>query len=105
MSRGELGGGELGELRFRRPVEADHAAVVSVVDEWWGGRRVHAVLPRLWFRHFTELSWIAETDDGRLQGFLVGFVGPDRPDEGGGGRGPDEGDAGSTGRSKELVRS
>jgi ribosomal protein S18 acetylase RimI-like enzyme len=69
------------DIRFRRPVEADHAAVVAVVDEWWGGRKVHALLPRLWFRHFTASSWIAETPDGRLQGFLVGFVSPDHPDE------------------------
>ncbi len=72
---------DAGEVRFRRPTEADHAAVISVVDEWWGGRKVHALLPRLWFRHFTALSWIAETDEGRLMGFLIGFVSPDRPDE------------------------
>ncbi len=69
------------ELRFRRPVEADHAAVVRVVDEWWGGRRLHDLLPRLWFQHFTGTSWIAETESGRLAGFLVGFRSPDRSDE------------------------
>lgn len=67
-------------LRFRRPVEADHAAVVAVIDEWWGGRRLHQLLPRLWFQHFTGTSWIAETEGGRLAGFLVGFRSPDRPD-------------------------
>jgi ribosomal protein S18 acetylase RimI-like enzyme len=66
---------------FRRPTEADHAAVVAVADEWWAGRRVRRLLPRLWFRHFASTSWIAQTDDGRLAGFLVGFVSPDRPDE------------------------
>jgi L-amino acid N-acyltransferase YncA len=69
------------ELRFRRPVDADYPAVVGVVDEWWGGRRVRALLPRLWFQHFTDTSWIAEGEDGRLLGFLVGFVSPDRPTE------------------------
>lgn len=67
-------------LRFRRPVEADHATIVGLVDEWWGGRRLHELLPRLWFQHFRGTSWIAETDEGRLAGFLVGFVSPDRPD-------------------------
>jgi ribosomal protein S18 acetylase RimI-like enzyme len=70
-----------GDLRFRRPIEADHRVVVSIVDEWWGGRRVHAILPRLWFRHFSGHSWIVESDDGRLQGFLVGFISPDHPEE------------------------
>ena len=49
-----------GEFRLRRPVEADHARVVGQIDEWWGGRRVHALLPRLWFQHFTGTSWIAD---------------------------------------------
>jgi len=68
-------------IRFRRPVEADHPPIVEVVDEWWGGQRVHHLLPRLWFRHFTGTSWIAETSDGRLAGFLVGFASPDRAGE------------------------
>jgi GNAT superfamily N-acetyltransferase len=74
-------GERLDDLRFRRPTEDDYPAVIGVVDEWWGGRRVRALLPRLWFQHFTGSSWIAESDDGRLEGFLVGFVSPDRPAE------------------------
>jgi L-amino acid N-acyltransferase YncA len=69
------------ELRFRRPVEADHPVLVGQVDDWWGGRKMHELLPRLWFQHFTGTSWVAEDADGRLVGFLVGFVSPDRPDE------------------------
>ena len=42
---------------------------------------MHLLLPRLWFQHFTGTSWIAEDDEGRIVGFLVGFVSPDRPDE------------------------
>jgi ribosomal protein S18 acetylase RimI-like enzyme len=69
------------ELRFRHPIEADHLLIVDLVDEWWGGQRVHQLLPRLWFQHFNTTSWVAETADGRLAGFLVGFVSPDRPGE------------------------
>jgi ribosomal protein S18 acetylase RimI-like enzyme len=72
---------EADELHFRRPIEADHRPIVRLVDEWWGGRRLRQVLPRLWFQHFTGTSWIAETVDGRLAGFLVGFISPDHPDE------------------------
>lgn len=68
-------------LRFRRPSEADHAAIVLVADEWWGGRRVRHLLPRLWFRHFASTSWLAEVESGRIAGFLVGYVSPDRPGE------------------------
>ena len=68
-------------IRFRRPTEADHRDVVGQIDDWWGGRKVHQLLPRLWFQHFTGTSWIAEDAEGRPVGFLVGFVSPDRPDE------------------------
>jgi GNAT superfamily N-acetyltransferase len=78
---GRAGPGSTPDLRFRRPVEADHPSIVGRVDEWWGGRRIHHLLPRLWFQHFTGTSWIAETEDGRLAGFLVGFLSPDHPDE------------------------
>ena len=70
------------ELRFRRPIEADHPVLVGQVDDWWGGRKMHELLPRLWFQHFTGTSWVAEDAEDRLVGFLVGFVSPDRPDEG-----------------------
>jgi GNAT superfamily N-acetyltransferase len=69
-------------LRFRRPTESDHARIVGLVDDWWGGRRMSGLLPRLWFEHFTGTSWIAEDGDGELLGFLVGFISPDDPETG-----------------------
>ena len=68
------------DIAFRRPVEADHARLVELVDEWWGGRRMRLLLPRLWLQHFTGTSWIAERADGRLAGFLIGFISQDHPD-------------------------
>ncbi len=77
-----MGGGPVSdEIRFRRPVEADHPWLVGQVDHWWGGRRLHQLLPRLWFQHFTGTSWLAEDADGRIIGFLVGFISPDHPEE------------------------
>jgi ribosomal protein S18 acetylase RimI-like enzyme len=70
------------DLRFRRPAEADHERIVTRVDEWWGGRRLHDLLPRLWLQHFSGTSWIVETASGDLAGFLVGFVSPDEPSVG-----------------------
>lgn len=69
-------------LRFRHPTEEDHARIVGLVDEWWGGRRMRALLPRLWFQHFASTSWIAEADDGRLAGFVVAFISQDDPTTG-----------------------
>ena len=69
------------DLTFRRPTEADHPVIVGLIDEWWGGRRLRHLLPRLWLQHFTGTSWVAETPEGRLAGFLIGFMSPDRPDE------------------------
>lgn len=71
--------GDATAIEFRRPTEADHHAIVAVVDEWWGGRQMHQLLPRLWFQHFTGTSWVAETATRRPAGFLVGFISPDDP--------------------------
>ncbi len=49
------------------------------MDEWWGGRRIRALLPRLWLEHFAGTSWIAEDGDGRLRGFVVAFISQDDP--------------------------
>jgi len=67
--------------RFRRPVEDDHRFLVDRVDEWWSGRRLHQLLPRLWFQHFSGTSWVAEDATGTVVGFLVGFISPDDPEQ------------------------
>lgn len=72
----------LDDLTFRRPTEDDHPRVVGIVDEWWGGRRMRAYLPRLWLQHFSGTSWIAERSDGRLEGFIVAFLSQDDPSTG-----------------------
>lgn len=58
------------ELRHAEP--ADHAAVIERIDAWWGGRSMADMLPRLFFVHFRDTSFVAE-EDGRLAGFLCGF--------------------------------
>ena len=60
---------------------ADHGRIVAVVDEWWGGRRMAALLPRLFLEHFAGTSLVAEDAEGHLAGFLVGFDSPDHPGE------------------------
>jgi ribosomal protein S18 acetylase RimI-like enzyme len=58
----------------------DHPRIIAVVDAWWGGRRMAALLPSLFLEHFAGTSLVAE-DDGELAGFLVGFDSPDHPGE------------------------
>lgn len=68
------------DVRLRRPTEADYPGIATSVDDWWDGKVLQGLLPRLWFRHFAGMSWIAEVDDerGRVRvvGFLVGYVSP-----------------------------
>ena len=66
------------EIRHAEP--ADHARVAAVIDDWWGGRRVRDMLPRLFFTHFRETSFVAE-DGGWLAGFLCGFLSQTYPDQ------------------------
>ena len=66
---------------IRRATLADHAVIVSVVDQWWGGRRMAALVPSLFLEHFSGTSFVAEDDSGDMVGFLVGFRSQDRPDE------------------------
>jgi len=59
------------EIRHAEP--GDYARVIAVVDEWWGGRELAAMLPKLFFIHFRDTSFVAEDDGGALAGFLCGF--------------------------------
>ncbi len=46
--------------------------MIAVVDEWWGGRAMAPMLPKLFFVHFRDTSFVAD-EDGGLAGFLCGF--------------------------------
>lgn len=70
---------DFADLTFRRPTADDHPRVVGVIDDWWGGRRMRLILPRLWFEHFAGTSWVVDRSDGRLAGFVVAFISQDDP--------------------------
>jgi len=67
-------------LIFRRPIAQDWERVMAVMPEWWGGRDLRSMLPKIFFEHFRGTSLIAEHED-RLLGFLVGFFCPDHDGE------------------------
>jgi ribosomal protein S18 acetylase RimI-like enzyme len=67
-------------VEVRQIRSSDYRRVISVVDDWWDGRRMADMLPRLFFEHFTDTSFAAERD-GELAGFLVGFTSQACPGE------------------------
>jgi L-amino acid N-acyltransferase YncA len=75
-SIGDTGHADPSGIRFRRPTEADYERIVEVIDDWWNQPRTDVLLPRLWLQHFTTTSWLAESGDGQLAGFLIGFLSP-----------------------------
>ena len=66
---------------LRSAIPADHARILAVMPHWWGGRDLRALVPSLFLEHFAGTSLVAETHDGDLAGFLVGFVSQDYPAE------------------------
>ena len=59
-------------MLIRHAEPADYGRVIGVIDEWWGGRQMAAMLPKLFFVHFRDTSFVAE-EDGELAGFVCGF--------------------------------
>jgi pimeloyl-ACP methyl ester carboxylesterase/GNAT superfamily N-acetyltransferase len=58
---------------LRTPEESDYVRVIGVLKEWWGGRDLRLLLPRLLFQHFNDTSFIVERD-GEVAAFLIGFL-------------------------------
>lgn len=65
---------------IREAQPSDYQGVISVLNDWWGGRSMSDMLPKLFFTHFQRTSFIAERD-GALAGFLVGFCSQTFADE------------------------
>ncbi|WP_263769404.1 GNAT family N-acetyltransferase [Propionivibrio soli] len=59
-------------MLLRNLEPADFEAITSVVDEWWGGRPVRGLLPRLFFEHFSETSFVV-VDEEDVSAFFIGF--------------------------------
>lgn len=52
---------------------SDYYTLSPLINEWWGGRNMADMLPKLFFDHFTNTSFIAEKN-GEIVGFLIGFL-------------------------------
>ena len=70
----------MNELLIRHAEPSDYQPIIAVVDEWWGGRRMADMFPKLFFVHFQPTSFVAE-HNGKIVGFVTGFVSQTFPDE------------------------
>lgn len=59
-------------MHTRSITRDDYLEIVSVIDAWWGGPTSTLAHP-LFFYELGDLALIAE-DDGRVAGFLLGFM-------------------------------
>jgi ribosomal protein S18 acetylase RimI-like enzyme len=68
-------------VTIRHAQPSDYGRVIQHVNAWWGGREMAPMLPQLFFVHFEGTSFVADAEDGRLAGFLVGFRSQTDPSE------------------------
>lgn len=54
-------------VRIRNAEASDYLPIISVVNAWWDGRNMRDMLPKLFFVHFRQTSFVAEAD-GHRQG-------------------------------------
>jgi ribosomal protein S18 acetylase RimI-like enzyme len=67
-------------MKIRNLQPEDYDPIIINLNDWWGGRQISHALPRLFFDHFNDTSFVIEQDD-QIIGFLVGFLSPSLPDE------------------------
>ncbi|HZH61600.1 MAG TPA: GNAT family N-acetyltransferase [Metabacillus sp.] len=60
-------------MEIRSVNSSDYYKISPLINEWWGGRNMSDMLPKLFFEHFSNTSFIAEKD-GEIVGFLIGFL-------------------------------
>ncbi|SIS45558.1 GNAT family N-acetyltransferase [Salimicrobium flavidum] len=60
-------------MEIRNVQSEDYYILSPLIDEWWGGRQMSAKVPKLFFDHFHDSSFIIE-EKGQIIGFLIGFM-------------------------------
>jgi ribosomal protein S18 acetylase RimI-like enzyme len=67
-------------MNIRQLQEADYETIIEAIDDWFDGRQMSHLLPRIFFIHFRPTSFAIE-EDGRVIGFLAGFVSQTYPNQ------------------------
>jgi ribosomal protein S18 acetylase RimI-like enzyme len=60
---------EISELR-----ETDFTYISENLDSWWGGRNMVPMLPKLWFKDFSDTSFVIRGENLKPIAFLVGYI-------------------------------
>ncbi|RLP52833.1 MAG: GNAT family N-acetyltransferase [Ketobacter sp.] len=60
-------------MQYRNVSEDDYDYVIERLNSWWGGRNMADMLPRLFFTYFQTSSFLCAID-GKVVGFIVGFL-------------------------------
>jgi ribosomal protein S18 acetylase RimI-like enzyme len=68
------------DLTIRNIEPSDYQPIISVLNDWWGNRNMNDMLPKLFFVHFRNTSFVAE-HEGKIVGFLIGFLSQTFPDQ------------------------
>jgi L-amino acid N-acyltransferase YncA len=67
-------------MNIRQLQEADYEPIIAVIDDWFDGRQMSHLLPKIFFIHFGPTSFAIE-EDCWVIGFLAGFVSQTYPDQ------------------------
>lgn len=60
-------------MRTRFMKSSDYNEISPLINDWWGGREMSHMVPKVFFVHFQTTSFIVEQDN-KTVGFLIGFV-------------------------------
>jgi len=69
------------DLTIRNSRPTDHQNIISVMKDWWEGRDLTWMLPKLFLIHFYDTSFIIEKEE-ELMAFLIGFLSQSKANEG-----------------------
>lgn len=67
-------------MQLRNVESFDYTPIISVLNEWWGGRHMSDMLPKLFFIYFRNTSFVVY-EDNEIIGFIIGFVSQTNPKE------------------------
>ncbi len=66
-------------IRYSEP--SDHPRIIKVMKDWWDGRDLTSMLPRLFLEHFFNTSLVIEDRTNELIAFLIGFLSQSQTNE------------------------
>jgi ribosomal protein S18 acetylase RimI-like enzyme len=54
--------------------ESDYPHITKNLNRWWGDRNMTSMLPRLWFKDFSQTSFVIRRENFQPIAFLVGYI-------------------------------